>query len=176
MPEVTLCHEFSCDEQTFWSRLMFDPEFNQAFYLHVLKFPVYELLEQKVTHSGIRNPELRRRVSVNPPSEMLPESLRDLVGADFRYIEEGVFDRSEGDGVYSFRCVSIAQPERITNVGNIWLEKLGDKKVARVAKVSVTVDIFMIGSFIETAILEDLQRAYDAASAYMQRYIVEKGL
>src|SRR5437016_5169768 len=136
MPEVSLRHEFDCDEDTYWNRTTFDPEFNVRLYRDVLKFPGYELLSQ-VDDDDAKT----RRVRIDPPLGNMPSAVKKAVGDRFSYVEEGRFDKKTRR--YRFQIVPSAMKDKAKTFGELWCEKLGDKKIARIARVTVEVKVFM---------------------------------
>ena len=73
MPEVTLRHEIDTDEDTFWSKIVFDEGFNKKLYEGALKFPGWKLLDSKEDDGKIT-----RRVQVDPPVGDLPGPLKKV--------------------------------------------------------------------------------------------------
>jgi hypothetical protein len=66
--------------------------------------------------------------------------------------------------------------EKTKNFGELYCEIVGDKRIARVAKITVEVKVFMIGSMIEEKIVTDLRSSYDAAAKFTREFLKEKGL
>ncbi|MDB5213152.1 MAG: hypothetical protein JWO86_1079, partial [Myxococcaceae bacterium] len=66
--------------------------------------------------------------------------------------------------------------EKTKVAGEMWVEKLGDKKIARVTKISVEVKVFMVGGLVEDRILSDLRSSYDKGTVFTNQYIKENGL
>ena len=89
MGKFTITHEINCDVATFW-KLFFDKEFNNELFLQVLGFPEYQTLDQQETETAIT-----RKVSGRPKMNM-PGPVEKLLGANFRYTEEGKLDRAKG--------------------------------------------------------------------------------
>jgi Protein of unknown function (DUF2505) len=169
MPEVTLRHEFDCDEQTYWDRTTFDPVFNERLYRDVLKFPGYELLSL-VDDENAKT----RRVRIDPPLGNLPAAVKKAVGDRFSYVEEGRFDKKTGR--YEFKIAPSAMRDKAKTFGELWCEKLGDKRVARIAHVTVEVKVFMVGGLVEEKILGDVRHSYEAAARFTREYLKELGL
>jgi hypothetical protein len=170
MPELTLRHEIDTDEDTFWSKIVFDEGFNKKLYIDALKFPQWKLLEMKDDDAKIT-----RRVLVEPSTNDLPGPLKKALGGDkLAYTEEGTFDKKSKR--YSFKTTSSLMPDKTKVSGELWVEKLGEKKIRRIAKMFVEVKIFMIGGLVEDRILKDLKSSYDASTAVTNDYIKEHGL
>jgi hypothetical protein len=169
MPEITLRHEFDCDEDTYWEKVTFDPEFNKRLYLEVLKFPSYELVEQKEDDA-----KLTRRVRIDPPLGNLPGPVKKAIGDKFSYVEEGAFDKKTKR--YSFKVTPSTMADKTKNFGELYVEKLGDKKIVRIAKITVEVKVFMIGGMVEEKISSDLRHSYEEAAKFTRTFLKEKGL
>jgi hypothetical protein len=169
MPEITLRHEFECDEDTYWQKLTFDPEFNRRLYLEVLRFPGYTLVDQ---HDDEQ--KLTRKVHIDPPLGNLPGPVKKAIGDKFSYVEEGTFDKKARR--YTFKITPSTMADKTKNFGELYCEKLGDKRIARVAKITVEVKVFMIGGMVEEKIMTDLRHSYDTAAKFTREYVKEKGL
>jgi hypothetical protein len=169
MAEITLRHEMNCDEDTYFERCMFDEEYNRRLYIETLKFPGYELLEQS------DGPDKRtRKVHIDPPLAGIPGPVKKVIGDKFSYVEEGTFDKKTKR--YTFKVVPSTMSEKTKTQGELWCEKIGDKRIARVAKISVEVKVFMVGGMVEEKILGDLKASYDAAAKFTNDFLKEKGL
>jgi len=170
MPEVTLQHEIDTDEDTFWSKIVFDESFNKKLYLEELKFSQWKLLEMKDDDAKIT-----RRVLVEPATNDLPGPLKKAIGGDkLAYTEEGTFDKKSKR--YAFKTTPSLMPDKTKVSGEMWAEKIGDKKIRRIAKIHVEVKIFMVGGMVEDRIIKDLRSSYDASTTLTNKYIKEHGL
>jgi hypothetical protein len=168
MQEITLRHEMSCDEETYWHKCVFDAEYNERLYLKELKFPQYEL-EQYEDDGTI----IRRRVKVAPQLPPMPAPVKKVIGEGLAYTEVGSFDRKTNR--YSFTATPNALGDKATTKGEMRVEVLGEKKIARVAKISVDVKVFMVGGLIEDQILNSLRSSYERAASFTNDYVKEKG-
>jgi hypothetical protein len=167
--EITLRHEFDCDEDTYWSRLTFDPAFNTRLYLEVLKFPGYELLEQKDDSAA-----LTRRVKIVPPLGNMPAAFKKVIGDRFSYVEEGTFDKKTRR--YTFKITPSSMPDKTKNYGELYVEKLADKRLVRIAKITVEIKLFMVGRLAEEKIIEDIRHSYEETAVFSRAYLKEKAL
>src|SRR5918999_1322231 len=105
MPEVTLRHEIDTDEDTFWSKIVFDESFNKKLYEGALKFPGWTLVDMKDTGDKIT-----RRVRVDPPVGDLPGAVKKVIGDRLSYTEEGTFDKKTKR--YSFKVTPSTMAEK----------------------------------------------------------------
>lgn len=169
MPDISLRHEFETDEDTYWSKCVFDADFNKKLYLEALKFPVWQLLDFKDDDAKIW-----RRVQVEPPVTNVPGPVKKVIGDRLSYVEEGTFDKKTHR--YAIKVTPSTMTDKMKIAGEMWTEKLGDKKIARLTKMNVEVKIFMVGGLVEERILSDLRASYDKGAAFTTKYIKENGL
>ena len=169
MPEITLRHEFETDEDTYWAKCVFDAEFNKKLYIDALKFPEWKLLDSKDDDAKIW-----RKVQVDPPVGNLPGPVKKVIGDRLSYVEEGTFDKKSKR--YAFKVAPSTMADKTKVAGEMWIEKLGDKKIARHTKISVEVKVFMVGGMIEDRIVADLRSSYDKGAVFTTQFIKENGL
>ena len=169
MAEFSVRHEFDCDEETFWDKCVFNDEFNRRLYLEILKFPGWNVLSQVDDGATIR-----RSVHIDPPITGLPGPVKKVMGEKFSYVEEGAYERAAQK--YTFKVTPSTMAEKTTTTGVLYTEKLGEKKIVRVAKVNVEVKLFMIGGRVEEKIIGDLRHSYEEAAKFTRTFVEEKGL
>ena len=169
MPEITLRHDFATDEDTYWAKCVFDADFNREMYIEALKFPTWKLLDSKDDDAKIW-----RKVQVDPPVGNLPGPVKKVIGDRLSYVEEGTFDKKTKR--YAFKVQPSTMADKTKVAGEMWVEKVGDKKITRVTKISVEVKVFMVGGLVEERILSDLRTSYDKGSTFTNQYIAKNGL
>lgn len=168
MPDVTLRHEINTDEDTYWSKIVFDEAFNKAMYVDHLAIG-WKLLEQKEDDAKIT-----RRVHVEPPVGNLPGPVKKVIGEKLAYTEDGTFDKKSKR--YSFKVTPSTLGEKTKVSGEMWVEKIGDKKIARFAKMHVEVKVMLVGGMVEERIISDLRASYDKGTTFTNDYIAKHGL
>jgi hypothetical protein len=168
MPTVELRHEIDTDEETYWSKIFFDRKFNEGLFKDYLKFPGYAVLEEKDEGSKVV-----RKVQVDPPVAGLPGPVKKVVGDRFSYIENGTFDKAAHK--YTFTVTPSTMADKTKVNGELWTEKLGDKKVVRRVRMTIEVKVFMVGSMIEDRITEDLKVSYDKGATYTNEWLKKNG-
>jgi hypothetical protein len=168
MKEIVIRHDMNCDEDTYWFKCVFDKEYNERLYLTELKFPQYVL--EKYEDDG---QVIHRVVKAKPLLPPLPGPVKKVIGDGLAYTEEGSFDRSKKR--YVFTATPNALGDKATTNGNMAVEVLGEKKIARVAKISVDVKVFMVGGLIEDQILNSLKSSYERAASFTNEFVKEKG-
>jgi hypothetical protein len=168
MPDVTLRHEINTDEDTYWSKVVFDEAFNKAMYTDHMGI-VWKLLDQKDDDT-----KLTRRVHVEPPVGNLPGALKKVIGDKLAYTEEGSFDKKTKR--YAFKVTPSTMAEKTKVSGEMWCEKIADKKIARVLKMHVEVKVMLVGGMVEERIVSDLRSSYDRGTAFTNDFIAKNGL
>ena len=169
MAEVTLRNEINTDEDTYWAKCVFDAEFNRRMYIEALKFPEWKQLDSKEDDAKIV-----RKIQVDPPTGNMPAAVKKVIGDSLKYVEEGTFDKKTKH--YTFKVTPSTLAEKTKVSGDMWVEKVSDKKIVRFTKISVEVKVFVVGSLIENNIISDLKQSYEKGTAFTNDYIKEKGL
>ncbi len=169
MQDITIRHEMDCDEDTYWFKCVFDREYNDTLYLKELHFPQYEL--EKYEDDG---ETIRRTVKASPKIPPLPGPVKKVIGEGLAYTESGSFTRAKKR--YVFTATPNALAEKATTKGEMFVEVLGPKKIARVARISVDVKVFMVGGLIEDQILGSMRTSYERAASFTNEWVRAKGL
>jgi hypothetical protein len=167
MPEVTLRHEIDCDEDTFWEKCFLNEDYMKVLFLDELKLLSFKVLEQKDDGKV-----LTRKVRIESAVVGVPGPVKKVIGEKLAYVEDGRFDRATKRFTFKILTDSMGDKSRVG--GELWVEKLGEKKIARIAKISVEVKIFMVGSFIEDRIVSDLKTSYAQAAQFTSKYVKDK--
>ncbi len=168
MPSVTIENEIPCTEEDFWSKTFFEEEWNRRFYLEILKFPEWKVLEQTREPNGA----VKRRVHLLPQTVGLPGPLKKVMGDKFSYIEEGTYDPAKKQ--YDYRVIPSVMPEKTNGKGRITTRASGNK-VLRTAHVDIEVKVFMVGGMLEEKILNDFRQSSEEAAKFSRVYVKEKG-
>src|SRR5256885_2333911 len=167
MPSTRIAHEFDCSEETLWKILFFDPEFNRRLYGETLKFPVWKVLEEKVTDDAVE-----RRIEVQPFVENVPAPIKKVLGDRFGYIEQGTLDRKRNR--YRFRIIPSSMADKTHISGEMHTERLGDRRVLRVVEFEIEVKVFMVGKLVEQRTIDDTRASYEKMAAFLRQYLKEK--
>lgn len=169
MAEIRVEHVFNCSEDTFWSKVFFDDDFNRRLFKEVLKFPTW-----RVVRSTDRENEIERVVEASPPIGDLPGPLKAVVGDSAGYEEHGVFDKKSKR--YKVKVIPNKLGDKISVSVEMWLEPAGEGKTRRIAKASATAKVFGVGGMLEKKMLSDLERSYAKSAEFTNTYVAEKGL
>ena len=168
MAELRVEHVFECNEETFWSKVFFDDEYNRRLFQDLLKFPVW-----RVAKTEDAGNEVRRTIEASPPIGDLPGPLKAVVGESAGYEERGVFDKSTRR--YRVQVVPNRMSDKISVNVEMWTEPLGEKKCKRIAKATATAKIFGVGGMLEKKLLSDLERSYEKSAGFTNAFVAEKG-
>jgi hypothetical protein len=141
----TIRHTFDTDADTFWDKIFFDPEYNEALFLKHLGFTSYTLLALDRQADG----SVTRRVECTPKVE-IPAAVKKVIGDTASYVETGRFDPKTKR--FSVEVQPRVAADRIKTRVAMWVEPRGDKKVERVVEVDSTVKVFGVGGMIEKLI------------------------
>src|SRR5258706_15085302 len=154
MATTRIQHEFDCSEASFWQFCFLDTEYNRRLYLETLRFPLWRVVEQKISDDTVE-----RRVEIQPLIENLPAPIKKVIGDRFGYVEEGKLDRTKNR--YRFRIVPRSLADKTHIPGEMYTEALGEKRVRRVVEFGVEVKIMMIGKLIEQKTIDDTRATYE---------------
>ena len=164
MASVKIQHEFDCDEDTLWQVCMLDDDYSRQLYIETLRFPVWRIVEQRITDE-----KLVRRVEIQPVIDNVPSAIRSILGERFAYVEEGALDRKAK--LYKFRIIPNVLPEKTIITGDMYTEPLGDQRVRRVIRTDVTVRLFAVGRLIEQKTIDDTRASHEKIAAFTRRYL-----
>ena len=169
MAEIRVEHVFKCSEETFWTKVFFDDEYNRRLFKEVLKFPVW-----RVSKSEERGDEVLRTIEASPPIGDLPGALKAAVGDNAGYEERGVFDKEARR--YRVQVIPNRMSDKISVNVEMWTESLGEGQCKRFARATATAKIFGVGGILEKKLLSDLERSYEKSAAFTNTFVSEKGL
>ena len=169
MKDVTFEHVFECDEETYWGKIFFDDAYNRKLFLESLKFSEWRQEIHEQTDAVVR-----RTVHVSPPVGDVPAAVRKVLGDRFGYAEHGRFDWKTKR--YHVDITPSTAADKTHIHGDIWVEKVGEKRIKRIAKIHVEVRIMLIGGLIEDKVVSDMRLSYERAAEFTNGWVREKGL
>ena len=169
MADVRIEHAFDCSEETYWSKIFFDDEYNRRLFLDALAFPVWKQVSSTDSES-----ELKRTIEVVPKTGDLPGALKKLVGDGIGYREDGVFDKKARR--YKTKITTNKLSDKLSIGGVLYTQAQGDKRCKRIFDCTVTASIFGVGGMIEKRVISDMQESYGKAARFTNEFIREKGL
>ena len=165
MAKFTVTHEINCDVETFW-KTFFDKEFNEKLFLTGLGFPEFKVVEQK---DGDQT--LTRKVAGTPKMD-LPGPVAKLLGSNFRFTEDGKWDKSTK--VWSFKMTPSTMADKLRQEGTMRIESIGPGKVRRVAELVIEAKVFGIGGLIESSTEKQLRDGWDKSAVFMNQYLAKQ--
>lgn len=160
-----MTHEIHCDVDTFW-KLFFDKEFNERQYKEALGFPEFSVVEQRETDT-----QITRRAAGMPKMNM-PGPVQKVLGSNFRYVEDGTFDKATK--TWRWKMTPSVLAEKLRQEGTLRVEAVGDNKVRRVAELINEAKIFGVGGLIESAGEKQLRDGWDTSAAFMNQYLKQQ--
>ncbi|MDI1449157.1 DUF2505 domain-containing protein [Polyangium sp. 6x1] len=162
MGKFTVTHEINCDEETFW-KIFFDKAFNEKLYRDRLSFPRFDILEQTETDT-----RMSRKVAGQPKMDV-PAPVAKLLGSGFSYTEEGSFDKATK--VWRWKLIPSTMADKVRNEGTMRIEPVGDKKVRRIAEITIEAKVFGIGGLIESSTEKQLRDGWGDSAVFMNDWI-----
>lgn len=165
----TIRHTFNTDIDTFWDKIFFDPEYNDALFKQHLGFTEYEVLELDRKEDG----SVTRRVRAVPKAEV-PKAVKKVIGDSVGYTEVGRFDPRTRR--FHVEVIPNAAADKIKTKLSMWVEPRGDKHVERFVEVENEVKIFGVGKVVEGVIEKQTRDNYGRAADFTNQWIKDKGL
>lgn len=167
MATAEIHHVYECDEDTFWSDILFDQDFNRRLFLEHLAFEQWEVARFEESDS-----EIRREVVIRPVTGDLPKPLVALVGDNLGFREEGVFDKQRRR--YTFSIIPNRLRDKLHISGEIHVEPRDGQRSERFVRLEVEAKIFGLGSVIEKRIIADTRESYDKGHAFAKKMLADR--
>ena len=164
MGKFTVTHEIRCNADTFW-KVFVDKDFNVRLYTQALGFPDFKITEQVDDGTTVT-----RKVSAQPKME-IPGPLQKLIGAGFRYTEQGSMKHAEG--IWRWKMTPSTLADKLFTSGTVRVEPIGDSKVRRIAEMNVEAKIFGLGGMIESTTEKQMRDGWDKSGTFMNKFLEE---
>lgn len=167
--QLVLKHTFKCDEETFWTKIFFDEDYNRRLFgPEGLDFAKYEPLEMKDEGNGSKV----RRMRTLPKGGM-PAPLQKILGEPVS-IEEGRYDGATKK--WTFKIIPHTMADKISIKGEFRTSPTATG-FERTTVIDINVDInFMINGTFEKFVEKTMRENYDKGAVFTNRYVDEKGL
>ncbi|HWA76921.1 MAG TPA: DUF2505 family protein [Polyangiaceae bacterium] len=169
MPDFRVEHRFNCSEESFWSKVFFDADYNRRLFLEYLKFSGWRELKNED-----KGDQVQRVVEAVPPIGDLPGPLKAVVGDNAGYEERGVFDRKTRR--YQATVVPNRLADKISVKIAISTVADGPEHCKRIAEGSVSAKIFGVGGLLEKKMIADLEKSYEKSATFTNAFVAEKGI
>jgi hypothetical protein len=163
MGKFTVTHEIHCNVETFW-KVFFDKDFNVKLYKEGLGFPEFSIVDQQETDS-----EIVRKVTGSPKMDV-PAPIAKVLGSNFRYTEEGKFNKATK--LWQWKLIPAGMADKLRNEGTLRIEPVGDTKVRRVAELFIEAKVnFMINGLVESTSEKQLRDGWDKSAVFMNQWL-----
>ncbi len=157
MAKFILTHEINCNQDDFWNSF-FDRGICEKLYREVLGYPAFAILEQSETDT-----QTHFKARMQPKLDV-PGPVIKLLGADFAYTGDGVFDKSTK--IWTWRQTPNKLADKIRYEGTLKLESIANSKVRRIMEIFLEAKIFGVGGLIESSFEKNIREEADATAAY----------
>jgi hypothetical protein len=165
MNRFSVQHVIHCDEDIFW-KLFFSRPFNARMYSEVFKFPEFEIIEEHEDERAIV-----RKATGQPRVNAMPEAVQKMLGSNFRYVEESVFDKTAK--TWRWTMTPNRLHDRLRNEGVLRLEPDGPARVIRRVDVTVEAKIFGVGKVLEGLAEKELRAGWDRSAVFLNAWLSE---
>jgi Protein of unknown function (DUF2505) len=162
MPIVTLKHEIDCGEDRFW-KLFFEKEFNERLYREALGFPYFEVIETKETDAKIT------RRAKGQPKMNAPAAVQKVMGSNFRYTEDGTFDKATK--VFKWIMTPSSLEGKIKQDGSVRTEVIDENKTRRITELIIEAKVILVGGMIESMAEKQLRDGWNASHKFMNEWL-----
>lgn len=169
MQERRFEHTYNCSADVFWSQIFLDEAYNQRMFLQELHFESWRVLR-----SEERGTEVHRVVEGVPKLGDLPGPLKKLLSEGAAYEERGVVDRAQQR--YRLEVTPRSLASKLSISGELFTTPLSERSCRRTYVARVEARVFGVGKMIEDRLLHDLQRSYEKAATFTNRWIAEHNL
>ncbi|HVV81891.1 MAG TPA: DUF2505 family protein [Kofleriaceae bacterium] len=155
---------FTCDHRLHrtaaaWWAWYFDPPAISDFFTRGLGFKRYDVTQQ-VEHAGT----IERSVACHP-DVALPRAVRMLFLGGFRYVESGVFSKS--DNTWRFHWDPSTFPERLTVNGRMTVVDDGAADCRRTVEITLDARFAGVGRLVEHTAQRVLRQIWDRSAVVM---------
>jgi hypothetical protein len=165
MTKFTLTHEFNCTPEVFW-QVFFDKDFNTELYLRGLGFPEYSVLDQRETDAQIT------RKTSGQPKMSLPGPVEKLLGAGFRYTEEGTFDKATKK--WRFKLTPSTLADKLRHEGTVRCEAVGEGRCRRIVDLEMEAKIFGLGGLVESSSEKQMRDGWEKSAEFQRQWLARK--
>jgi hypothetical protein len=99
----------------------------------------------------------------------MPGPVAKLMGSNFRYTEEGTWDK--GTKIWRWKMTPSTMAEKLRNEGTMRIEEIGGDKVRRIADLVMEAKVFGIGGLIESSAEKELRNGWDQSAVFQRKWI-----
>jgi hypothetical protein len=92
-----------------------------------------------------------------------------LIGANFRYTEEGSMSKS--DRIWRWKMTPSTLADKLFTSGVVKAERISDDRTRRIAEMNVEAKIFGLGGIMESSAEKQLRDGWDKSATFMNKYL-----
>lgn len=176
--EETFSHECDCSEETYWSSVALDEEFNTRLFIDELGFESWSVRRLDETED-----EIRRVVEGVPKLARVPEPFRRFLKHGLAFRETDVYDKK------ARICHVVVRPRsmsrRITISAKVDTQPIGPYRCRCLFTIRVVATVAAslggtsssgVGRMVEKGIVDHFMEGFVARGDLTQRFLEEKGL
>jgi hypothetical protein len=151
--------EFDLSEDDYFA-IFFDRDLMTRMYREYHQYPEIDI-KQDEDDSRIR------RTTVAIPKMEMPAAVAKLLGSNFRYTEEAVFDKKSK--VMTFKTTPSIMADKVKNEGSVRIEVLGPNRIRRMVDVLLNVKVFGVGGLVESAFEKTIRDGWRKGTEFIKR-------
>lgn len=167
MKERRIEHTYDCSAEVFWDQLFLDDEYNRKLFVGELHFSTWRVIRLEE-----RGAELHRVIEATPPLGNLPSAIERLLSDGLGYEEHGVLDRASQRYRLEVKPRSLAS--KLTIQGELTTQPLSERSCRRIYVAKVEARVFGVGGMLEQRLLDDIEKSYNKAAVFTNRWIAER--
>jgi len=167
MKERRIEHTYNCSAELFWNELFLDEEYNRRLFVDDLHFSVWRVLKQEE-----RGGEIHRVIEATPPLGDLPSPLKRLLSEGLGYEERGVLDKKAQR--YRLEVTPRSLASKLTITGELTTKPLTERSCSRLYVARAEARVLGLGGMIEQRLLDDIEKSYNKAATFTNRWIAER--
>jgi hypothetical protein len=95
-----------------------------------------------------------------------------LLGSNFRYVEEGTFDK--GQKLWRWKMIPSTLADKLRQEGTLRVEAAGPGRVLRIAELVNEAKVFPISGLIESSAEKQLREGWDRSAKFMNDYLAKR--
>lgn len=160
MGKFTITHEVACNVESFWNHFL-DKDLTTKFYLEVLGYPEYQVLEQSENDTEIL------RKAIQKPKANMPGPVAKLMGTGFSYAEEGHFNKASQ--IWRWRLQPSTLADKLRIEGTLRVTSLGDTRMRYSTEIEIEAKVFGIGGLIESVFEKNMREESDAYAVFLNK-------
>ena len=156
--EFRISDDFDISEDEFFA-IFFNRELMTRMYRDYHRYPEVDI-KQDEDDARIR------RTTVAIPNMEMPAAVAKLLGPNFRYTEEAIFDKKTK--VMTFKTTPSIMADKVKNEGTMRVEVLGPNKIRRTVDILLVAKIFGVGGMVESAFEKTIRSGWAKGTEFIK--------